>query len=152
MKKKTVAFLYFGATHISIADATVLMFSSPIWTPFFARCISKEKFRVIKFLAIGIGFLGVIFVTQPTFIVDYISGKDDPTYIDSDIATPGTFLYSISALVCVLGAICNSVSYVIIRKAGEGIHFQVYVFYYGFIGSKFEKLINLEKFLILLKF
>lgn len=110
------------------------MFSSPIWTPFFARCISNEKFKLIKFFAIGMGFLGVIFITQPTFIVDYFI-ESDTSNINSNVAVPGSLLYTVSALVCVLGAICNSVSYVIIRKAGKGIHYLIYVYYYGFIGS-----------------
>ena len=116
------------------------MFSSSIWTPFVARIILSEPFRAIYWLAIVLGFSGVVFVAQPKFLFDYINSSDDEITIsdeESDKAQPGTLEYTLAAMVCVFGAIVASTVYAIIRKTGGLVHYQVLVFYYGIVGSKF---------------
>ena len=123
--------LYYGATHIPIADSTVLVFSTPIWTPFVAKIITKEPFRLINFVAIGIGFVGVIFIAQPSVIFPHNSNDS----ANENTAPPGSLIYLIAAAFCVFGAILNSICFVLIRKSRGKVHFQVFVFYYGIIGS-----------------
>lgn len=122
--------LYYGATHIPIADSTVLVFSTPIWTPFVAKIVTKEPFRLINFVAIGIGFVGVIFIAQPSVIFPHSDNSSN-----ENTAAPGSLLYLIAAAFCVFGAILNSICFVLIRKSRGKVHFQVFVFYYGIIGS-----------------
>ena len=121
---------------MSIASATCLMFSSPIYTPFIARIFLKEPFKLVNMIAVVIGFIGVIFVTQPSFIFGYfLDSTEEDDSANRGEAQPGTTEYTIAALVCIFGAVCASFVYTIIRKTGGTVYFQVLVFYYGFLGS-----------------
>lgn len=112
------------------------MFSSSIWTPFVARIILSEPFRSVYWVAIVSGFAGVIFVAQPKFLFDFISGAERPVNEeDEDKAQPGSLDYTLAAMVCVFGAIVASTVYAIIRKTGGLVHYQVLVFYYGIVGG-----------------
>lgn len=127
-----------------MADATVLFFSSPIWTPFVARIVLKEPFKISNFIAIFVGFIGVIFVLQPNIIFKYfaeyipfsVNNNNDENDNEDDIAKPGSVEYTISAIVCIFGAFTSSCVYAIIRKSGGKIKFQVLIFYYGLLGGK----------------
>lgn len=117
------------------------MFSSSIWTPFIAKIMLNEPFRIIYWGAIISGFSGVVFVAQPKFIFDYFYSDNDNHTLDSEDeeygkAQPGSLDYTLAAGVCVFGAIVASTVYAIIRKTGGLVHYQVLVFYYGIVGSK----------------
>ena len=132
--------LYFGATKIPISDATCLVMSSPIWTPFIAKAVLKEPFRCINIITIVFGFIGVVFIAQPKFILDYFNSDINETNnnSESDKAEPGTMDYTIAAVICVIGAILYSISFTIIRKSGSTVKYQVLVFYYALIGGNFN--------------
>ena len=127
------------------------MFSSAVWTPFIARIMLSEPFRLIYTGAIASGFTGVICVTQPPFLfgplqewlgVD-LQGVDENQ--ESDKAQPGSTEYTLAALVCVFGAIAASIVYAVIRKTGGTVHHQVLVFWYGVVGT-FSSIIMLYVF------
>lgn len=138
--------LYYGATKIAIADATTLKFTSPIWTLIIARIVLGEKITIVNTIAIGIGFLGVVFVAQPRILFQMMF--NDVQTLDESYVTPyytqtdnysseyvlGTPEYALTVLICLAGAVCSSCVYVIIRKSGGSVHYQVLIFYYGLIG------------------
>lgn len=135
--------LYYGATKINIADATVLKFTSPIWTLIIARVILKEPITLLNAFAVLIGFTGVLFVAQPSFIFDLFNNSDPLKFTSNvtEVVTeyqPGTMDYTTTVLVCLLGAVFSASVYVVIKKSGGSVHFQVLVFYYSFIGSEFN--------------
>ena len=137
--KKKLGSLYYGATKIAISDATVLVMSSPIWTPFIARIVLKEPFTLVNTISIVIGFIGVVCVAQPKFLFDYFldetSGNTSIEDEETDKALPGSLEYTIAAVVCVIGAMFYSISFTIIRKSGSSVKYQVLVFYYALIGG-----------------
>jgi drug/metabolite transporter (DMT)-like permease len=59
--------LYFAIRTISLADATAILFFAPVLVTLLAGAILHEKVGVPEWLAVGIGFLGVLFVVQPGF-------------------------------------------------------------------------------------
>ena len=139
--------MYYGATHIAVSDATGIMFSSPIWTPFIAYMFMGEPIRRLHLTAVLVGFVGVLLVVQPeiltrsfhqlwTLVQDPEIQKDMERLIGPDRALPGTPGYTFAALVCLFGSCCSATAYVVIRKTEEsGIYFQVLVFYFGALGS-----------------
>ena len=60
-----LAFFY-NIANIPLGDAMTYSKTSPIFTAIFAWMFLQEKLSLKAWLAIGIGFLGIIFITQPT--------------------------------------------------------------------------------------
>ncbi len=59
-----LAFFY-NIAHISLADAMTFSKTSPIFTAFFAYVFLKEKMSVYGWMALLIGFVGIVLITQP---------------------------------------------------------------------------------------
>ena len=129
--------LYYGATHLSIATATVLKFTSPLWTLLLARVTLGEPIGYVNTVAIILGFSGTILVSQPEFLLNFFSAEDTQAAVETiegkDI--PGSLPYIESVCICLLGAVCAALAYVMIRKSGGKVHYHVLGFYYGIVGA-----------------
>jgi drug/metabolite transporter (DMT)-like permease len=67
-------FLNFAAlARLPLVDATAISFASPLITVGFAALILKERVRVYRWSAVGIGFVGVIVMLLPHFDVMHFS-------------------------------------------------------------------------------
>ena len=60
-----LAFFY-NIAQISLADAMTFSKTSPIFTAFFAYIFLKEKMSIYGWIALFIGFIGIVLITQPT--------------------------------------------------------------------------------------
>lgn len=60
-----LAFFY-NIAHIPLGDAMTYSKTSPIFTAIFAWMFLQEKLSLKAWGAIGLGFIGIIFITQPT--------------------------------------------------------------------------------------
>ena len=60
-----LAFFY-NIAHISLGDAMTYSKTSPIFTAIFAWLFLSEKLTLKGWLAIFVGFIGIIFITQPS--------------------------------------------------------------------------------------
>ena len=60
-----LAFFY-NIAHISLGDAMTYSKTSPIFTAIFAWLFLKEKLSFKAWLAVFIGFIGIVFITQPS--------------------------------------------------------------------------------------
>jgi len=60
-----LAFFY-NIAHIPLGDAMTFSKTSPIFTAIFAWMFLNEKLSIKAWGAIGIGFIGILFITQPT--------------------------------------------------------------------------------------
>ncbi len=59
-----LAFFY-NIAYISLADAMTFSKTSPIFTAFFAYLFLKEKMSIYGWVALFIGFIGIVLITQP---------------------------------------------------------------------------------------
>lgn len=59
-----LAFFY-NIAHISLADAMTFAKTAPVFTAFFAYVFLKEKMSSYGWLALFIGFVGIVLITQP---------------------------------------------------------------------------------------
>lgn len=59
--------LYFAIRTISLADATAILFFAPVLVTLLAGAILHERVGTPEWLAVGIGFVGVLFVVRPGF-------------------------------------------------------------------------------------
>jgi len=60
-----LAFFY-NIAHISLGDAMTYSKTSPIFTAIFAYLFLREKLSLQGWLAVIVGFIGILFITQPT--------------------------------------------------------------------------------------
>lgn len=58
--------VFYGLKHIPLAEVTAIVFSTPITVALFSPILLKEKVSRKSWIAIGIGFLGVLIVARPT--------------------------------------------------------------------------------------
>lgn len=61
--------LYFSIRTISLADATAILFFAPVLVTLFAGIFLHERVGIQEWLAVTIGFIGVLFIVQPGFRV-----------------------------------------------------------------------------------
>jgi len=59
-----LAFFY-NIAYISLADAMTFSKTSPIFTAFFAYVFLKEKMSIYGWIALFVGFIGIVLITQP---------------------------------------------------------------------------------------
>ncbi len=62
-----LAFFY-NIAHISLGDAMTYSKTSPIFTAIFAWLFLREKLSVKAWIAVFVGFIGIVFITQPSGI------------------------------------------------------------------------------------
>ena len=61
-----VLFIFYGLKHIPLAEFVSLTFSIPFFVALFSPWLLKEKVTRESWIAIAIGFIGVLFVLRPT--------------------------------------------------------------------------------------
>jgi drug/metabolite transporter (DMT)-like permease len=59
--------LYSAIQSISLADATSIVFFAPVLVTLLAGWFLKEQVGIIEWLAVGVGFIGVLFIVRPGF-------------------------------------------------------------------------------------
>ncbi len=59
---------FYNIANIPLGDAVTFSKTAPIFTAIFAWLFLKEKLSLIAWLAVFIGFIGILFITQPTGI------------------------------------------------------------------------------------
>lgn len=63
----TVAFFYLAIQDIPLADATAITFISPIIVTLFSPWLLKEKVGLRRWVAVSVGFVGILLIVQPGF-------------------------------------------------------------------------------------
>ncbi|MET0026602.1 MAG: DMT family transporter [Candidatus Thiodiazotropha sp.] len=59
--------LYWAIQSVSLADATAIVFFAPVLVTLLAGVLLKEPVGVPEWLAVGLGFVGVLFIVRPGF-------------------------------------------------------------------------------------
>ncbi len=108
---------YFALTRIPIAEATVLHFTSPLWTALLAALLLHERVMPRILASITVSFVGVVFITRPGFLFGS--------------AAAGIDLLGFGA--ALLGAMLAAGAYVTVREASKTEHPLVIVFYFPLV-------------------
>jgi drug/metabolite transporter (DMT)-like permease len=109
---------YFALTRIAIAEATVLHFTSPLWTALLAALLLREPVTGRIAASIAVSFAGVVLITRPGFLF-------------GSAAAAGTDLLGVGA--ALLGAFLAAGAYVTVREASKTEHPLVIVFYFPLV-------------------
>ena len=59
--------IFVGLRNLELAEVTSMAFSGPIWVVIFSILFLGEKVRMKRWIAVGLGFLGVLIISKPGF-------------------------------------------------------------------------------------
>ncbi|ULE33247.1 DMT family transporter [Mycobacterium sp. IDR2000157661] len=57
--------LFFAITQVPLANASLLTYSAPLWMPFIAWAVTRQRVAGATWIGAGIGFVGVALVLRP---------------------------------------------------------------------------------------
>ncbi|XP_077595435.1 solute carrier family 35 member G1 isoform X1 [Stigmatopora nigra] len=116
--------LFYAVQQMPLADATVIIFSNPVFTSLLAWAFLKEKCTIWDCVFTVFTLTGVILIARPPFIFgENIKG------IEGDYTNH--VKGSIAAFAGAIGAACTMV---VLRKIGKSVHYLLSVWYYAVIG------------------
>lgn len=98
-------FNYMALVYISLADATAISYAAPLFTVIMAALLLKEDVRLSRWLAVGVGFSGIIIMLSASLTAD-------GALLSAQGAAAGAGLGALFALVA---ALCSATSSVQIR-------------------------------------
>ncbi|XP_074518715.1 solute carrier family 35 member G1 [Halichoeres trimaculatus] len=116
--------LFYAVQQMPLADATVIMFSNPVFTSLLAWIFLKERCTIWDGVFTIFTLTGVILIARPPFIFgEHLHGIEGnyTNHIKGTIAAFG-------------GAIGAALTFVVIRKIGKSVHYYLSVWYYAVIG------------------
>ncbi|XP_007571199.1 solute carrier family 35 member G1 [Poecilia latipinna] len=116
--------LYYAVQQMPLADATVIMFSNPVFTSILAWVFLKERCTIWDCVFTVFTLTGVILIARPPFLFgEHLSGieGDYTNHVKGTVAAFG-------------GAIGAAFTFVILRKMGKSVHYYLSVWYYAVIG------------------
>ncbi|NXW75769.1 S35G1 protein, partial [Hirundo rustica] len=116
--------LYYAYQVMPLADATVITFTSPVFTSLLAWIFLKEKYSPWDLLFTLFAITGVILIARPPFLFGSRVTGIEGSYSDH---LKGT----IAALASTLSA---ASTIVILRKVGKSVHYFLSIWYYAVIG------------------
>ncbi|XP_064175420.1 solute carrier family 35 member G1 [Anguilla rostrata] len=116
--------LYYAVQQMPLADATVIVFSNPVFTSLLAWMFLKEKCTVWDFLFTIFTLTGVILIARPPFLFgSRVSGIE------------GEYTNHIKGTIAACGAaFCAACTMVVLRKMGKNVHYYLSVWYYAVMG------------------
>jgi len=62
-----MAAIFIGIRNLQLAEVTAMAFSGPLWVVIFSMFFLNEKIRLKRWIAVGLGFVGVIIISKPGF-------------------------------------------------------------------------------------
>ncbi|XP_036936827.1 solute carrier family 35 member G1 [Acanthopagrus latus] len=116
--------LFYAVQQMPLADATVIMFSNPVFTSLLAWIFLKERCTIWDLVFMVFTLTGVILIARPPFIFgDHLRGIEG-NYTNHIKGTIAAFA----------GAVGAAFTYVVLRKIGKSVHYYLSVWYYAVIG------------------
>uniref|UniRef100_T1J654 1-acyl-sn-glycerol-3-phosphate acyltransferase n=1 Tax=Strigamia maritima TaxID=126957 RepID=T1J654_STRMM len=104
---------FYAIRHMPLADASVVIFSAPVFVAIFARIFLNEQCTMFNIIMIVLTILGVLFITKPPFL--FGDSVYDRGYTSETVR---------GAFVALIGTIFNANVYILLRHL-KGIHYSV---------------------------
>ncbi|CAK8678085.1 unnamed protein product [Clavelina lepadiformis] len=117
-------FVTMSLDSLSLGTTLSIFYIYPALVGLFACICLKENCSLVRILLTAITFVGLLFVTEPSFIF----GEDN---LDDQVTSGARLLGIIFAI---LAAVMAAISSVVIRKLGARIHFSQSLIYYAVEG------------------
>ena len=62
-----MAAIFIGLRNLQLAEVTAMAFSGPLWVVLFSMFFLSETIKLKRWIAVGLGFIGVIIISKPGF-------------------------------------------------------------------------------------
>ncbi|XP_028393490.1 solute carrier family 35 member G1-like [Dendronephthya gigantea] len=113
-----LCFQFYALQTMPLSDATVIIFSSPIFTGILAYCFLSERWSKLDAISGLLCFLGVVMIAQP--------GSSVASNFESK-------QHFISCIVALSGAVLTSISIITLKKL-QSVHYVISSFYLALVG------------------
>jgi len=110
---------YWSLVHMPLAEATVIHFTSPVFTAVLAALLLREPLRAIDLASVFVSLVGVLLVARPSALFGGAAVPLEPRAV----------------AISVLGALLSSAAYVVVRKARGLDHPLVVVFWFPLVAT-----------------
>ncbi|KAG7394395.1 hypothetical protein PHYBOEH_005238 [Phytophthora boehmeriae] len=110
----SIGFAFYAVSQMVLADASVIILTSPVMTFFFGACLLHEKIDLISLLSAIFAFGGLVFVVRPSFLFGH------------DQLSSASWVAVGAAL---LGALGQVFVFITVRQL-QGVHALVIVHYF----------------------
>lgn len=126
---------FYAFRHMPLADASVIIFSTPVFVAIFANIFLKERCGIFNAFTICLTLFGVVLITRPSIIFgDAISLNDEQVAEHDRINVWG-------AVAAIASTLFGANAYVILR-ALKGIHFSVIMSNFGAFGLLYTVIVS----------
>lgn len=115
---------FYAFRHMSLADASVIVFSVPVFVAIFARIFLKEPCGLFNVVTVCLTLIGVILITRPPLIFGHSIGS----LTDGQVKPERADLWS--AMAAFSATLFGANAYVLLR-ALKGLHFSVIMTNFG---------------------
>uniref|UniRef100_H3BCF8 Solute carrier family 35 member G1 n=1 Tax=Latimeria chalumnae TaxID=7897 RepID=H3BCF8_LATCH len=115
---------FYAIQQMPLADATVIVFSNPVFTAIFARIFLKEKCTLWDLFFTVFTLTGVIIIARPPFLFGtHVSGieHDYSSHIRGTVAAFAS-------------AITSASTFIVLRRMGKAVSYYLSAWYYAVIG------------------
>ncbi|KAI9278215.1 hypothetical protein BDA99DRAFT_530985 [Phascolomyces articulosus] len=136
----SVAAGYYALTHLPFSDATAILYLNAPFTTFLAVVFLGEQFQCFEGICLSLCLIGSVLVSKPEFLFGSMSNNHDDniiggifqhdTGIGNDYNDRGFAIFT-----ALSGAFMIAVTFFIVRKVGETVHFLVHTVYYGVLST-----------------
>lgn len=144
----TAACAFYAVKHMPMGDATVLVFTSPIWTGIISRLLLKEPWGLWEAGASLLSITGIVFVAHPPFLfgmdASVVTVMQNSSLIQNEalsapkhsatVAGAGGVRTTGAVTAALAASVSMALALVAGRKAGQKVHFLVITMYYGMVG------------------
>ena len=131
-----VIFFYVSLQMIPVADATVVQFTSPVFTVFFSFLLLHKGCGVIEVLCGFVSFFGVLVIAKPDLIFSHfthiISNQMNNQIVSSTKYQDSQYL--LGCIYALLAAICLSLYFILNKLSGLKLDLTLAVFYPSLLG------------------
>lgn len=115
---------FYAFRHMALADASVIIFSTPVFVAIFARLFLKEPCGIFNVVTVVLTLIGVVLITRPPIIF----GDSIPSLIDDQITDGDYDLWG--PVAAISSTLFGANAYVLLR-ALKGLHFSVIMTNFG---------------------
>lgn len=115
---------FYAFRHMPLADASVIIFSTPVFVTIFARIFLKEPCGLFNVMTIFVTLIGVVLITRPPIIF----GDSIPSLVDKQIDKDE---YDLWGPVAALSSTLFGANAYVLLRALKGLHFSVIMTNFG---------------------
>ncbi|ORX65484.1 hypothetical protein DL89DRAFT_270909 [Linderina pennispora] len=115
------ACFFYAVSVMTLADATVVFFTGPVFSAIFANLMLGEPYDGFDKIASAVCMLGIVLVLKPSAL------------FSEHLGMLGEMHQVRGAAAALIGAMSGALAYCVVRKVGRGVHAMVHVVYFGFL-------------------